>query len=377
MLILKRPIKFLALLTILSRAVAAQEEQPAQPAANFDATDACSAELHGNRPRIYIANFYVTYGKKDMGRLIGDYIAQRFEADGRFDVISREVIEDEMRPLFKNKLPAEKYLQTTVDLAAAKNADCVIFGRISKAGSKRVSFLVRMASVKTGENLRKVDTEVQRKEALVFLEGIGDSFVSYFQVVQAPVIAAPAETKHNRHNGFYLSFNGGGGYYDISTSSGGATVGLGGPATHLGAKLGIGLGGHAVLFGAADIFSAVDPTLHASANGVSASASTTNTKLSGNTFGGGLAIYSSSNFFVAGSVGVAQATLSYTSSSTTYSESTNFGIATNLQIGQEWAVSKDWAIGIALTGHYSQLPTNGSLSWTQIYAGLAVTATYN
>ena len=155
---------FSALLATLSSATAQEiAEQPAKPAINVDATDGCSADLHGNKARIYIANFYVTYGKKDMGRLIGDYIAQRFEADGRFEVISREAIEDEMRPLFKNKLPADKYLQTTVDLAAAKNADCVIFGRISKAGSKRAAFLVRMASVKSGQNLVKIDTEVERK----------------------------------------------------------------------------------------------------------------------------------------------------------------------------------------------------------------------
>lgn len=150
----------------------------------------CTAELKGFRPKVYIANFYVTYGKKDMGRLIGDYIAQRFEADGRFDVISREAIEDEMRPLLKKKIAAEKYLQTTVELAEARQADCVIFGRISKAG-KKVSFLVRMAAVKSGENLRKVDTDVERKEAIKFLEGIGDSFTSYF--VTAPVLAQPKE----------------------------------------------------------------------------------------------------------------------------------------------------------------------------------------
>ena len=375
---MKYRILFFPVLLATLQSLGAQEtaEQPSQAAPIVDSAEGCSADLSGKRPRIYIANFYVTYGKKDMGRLIGDYIAQRFEADGRFEVISRETIEDEMRPLFKNKLPADKYLQTTVDLAAAKNADCVIFGRISKAGSKRAAFLVRMASVKSGQNLVKIDTEVERKQALAFLESVGDSFVSYFQAAPAPVIAAPVEPKHDRHNGFYLSFNGGGGYYDISTSSGGVTVGLGGPATQLGAKIGIGLGGHVVLFGCVDVFSALDPTLRAATSTASASASTSNTKLTGNTFGGGLALYSSSNFFVAGSVGVAQATLSYTSGSTTVSGSTESGIATNIQLGQEWAVSKDWAIGIALTGHYSSLPDHG-VTWTQIYGGLAVTATYN
>lgn len=364
------------LLTFLGSAHAQDNQMPNNSSISVPTTTGCSAQLDGYRPRVYVANFYVTYGKKDMGRLIGDYIAKRFEADGRFDVISREEIEDRMRPLFKGKLPAEKYLQTTVELAAEQKADCVIFGRISKAGSKRAAFLVRMASVQTGENLSKVDTEVDRKDALAFLEGIGDSFVGYFQAAPAPVIAAPAEPKHDRHHGFYLSFNGGGGYYDISTTAGSVTIGLGGPATHLGAKLGIGLGGHVVLFGMADLYSAVDPTLRASNSTSSASATTSNTKLTGNMFGGGLAIYSPSNFFIAGSVGIAQATLSYTSGTTTYSGSTDTGIATNLQLGQEWAVSKDWAIGVALTAHYSSLPDHG-VTWTQIYGGMAVTATYN
>ncbi len=184
----KKSILFIVSLLFIAHAATAQEGIPAEPVH----ADGCSPEISGNRPRIYIANFYVTYGKKDMGRLIGDYIAQRFEADGRFDVISREAIEDEMRPLFKNKLPADKYLQTTVDLAAAKNADCVIFGRISKAGSKRAAFLVRMASVRSGQNVVKIDTEVERKQALAFLESIGDSFVSYFQAAPARVIGARA-----------------------------------------------------------------------------------------------------------------------------------------------------------------------------------------
>ncbi|MFO1469709.1 MAG: hypothetical protein U1F27_01560 [Turneriella sp.] len=372
----KNPILTLFIMAVLSGAITAQDDSAAATATPAASAGGCTAQLNGYRPRVYVANFYVTYGKKDMGRLIGDYIAKRFEADGRFDVVSREEIEDRMRPLFKGKLPAEKYLQTTVELAAEQRADCVIFGRISKAGSKRAAFLVRMASVQTGENLSKVDTEVDRKDALAFLEGIGDSFVSYFQAAPAPVIAAPAEPKHDRHHGFYLSFNGGGGYYDISTTAGTVTIGLGGPATHLGAKLGIGLGGHVVLFGMVDLYSAVDPTLRASNSTSSASATTSNTKLTGNMFGGGLAIYSSSNFFIAGSVGIAQATLSYTSGTTTYSGSTDTGIGTNLQLGQEWAVSKDWAIGVALTAHYSSLPDHG-VTWTQIYGGLAVTATYN
>lgn len=167
----------------------------------------CYAELRGYRPKIYIANFLVVGGKKEMGKSIGDYIAQRFSGDSRFELISRNEIDEEMKPLFKKKPKPEVYLQTTVELAAAKKADCVIFGRISRKG-KQVSFLVRMASVETGENLRKVDTDVEKANASTFLEGIGDSFVSYF--VAAPVIAMPKteESKDKGGKSAYIALKG-------------------------------------------------------------------------------------------------------------------------------------------------------------------------
>src|SRR5437868_3871228 len=63
----------------------------------------CTPEIRGNRPKVYIANFFVTYGKKDMGKAIGDYIAERFEADGRFEITPRAKIHETMAPFFKNK----------------------------------------------------------------------------------------------------------------------------------------------------------------------------------------------------------------------------------------------------------------------------------
>lgn len=166
----------------------------------------CSAEIRGNRPKVYIANFLVVGGKKEMGKSIGDYIAQRFEADGRFELIPRSSINDEMKGLFKKLPKPEVYLQTTVDLAAAKKADCVIFGRISKKG-KQVSFLVRMASVETGENLRKVDTDVEKEKASSFLEGVGDSFVSYFVDAPQPVVAPKKEDDKPKDRRFYVGLH--------------------------------------------------------------------------------------------------------------------------------------------------------------------------
>lgn len=369
--------KFLLSLTVYFAAstLFAQEQAATNPALSFGTPTGCAAELNGYRPKIYVANFFVTYGKKDMGRLIADYIARRFEADGRFEVISREEIEDSMRPLFKAKLPADKYLQTTVELATARDADCVIFGRISKAGSKRVSFLVRMASVKTGENVRNVDTEVNRKEALAFLEGVGDSFVSYFQTAAAPIAATPvAESGKERVGGFYFNVIGGGGYLDLSSSA--LNRGVGGPAGNFGLKLGLTLGSTVSIFGAVDGFSAFDPTFRVGNATGNASSVGVSAKLSGNMFGGGIAFYSPSQFFIAGTVGAAQASISYTYNSLTYTESTDMGLGASLGLGQEWSLNKHWGLGVCLLGHYAQLSSNG-VSWQQIYAGLALTATYN
>ncbi len=195
---------------MLPAAVHAQMLPPGTSTVNANVTDlnpprGCKAELKGNRPKIYIANFYVTYGKKDMGKAIGDYIAEKFESDGRLEVISRSMINEQMKPLLSaKKLKAEKYLEETLSYAAKQSADCVVFGRIAKEGSK-VSFLVRMAAVESGENLRKVDTAVERDAALGFLETVGDSFVSFF-VTAAPVVAAkpaPKEEPRAKSKGAY------------------------------------------------------------------------------------------------------------------------------------------------------------------------------
>jgi hypothetical protein len=171
-------------------------------------TTGCSAVITTNRPRVYVANFFVTYGKKDMGQAIGDYIADRFKTDGRFDLVDRASIDGKMKSFLKNrKLKPQAYLQKTIDLASAEKADCVIFGRISKKKNK-VSFEVRMSAVTTGASLRKVDTDVEREEALKFLEGIGESFVSYF-VTTKPATATDVvkEIPKSKDRSFYLGLN--------------------------------------------------------------------------------------------------------------------------------------------------------------------------
>lgn len=198
-----RIFKVLSLVLGMSTATSAQLLPPgsganANVSTQLATAPGCAAELRGNRPKIYIANFYVTYGKKDMGKAIGDYIAEKFETDGRLEIISRSMINEQMKALLNTKkLKAEKYLEETLSYAAREKADCLVFGRISKVGTK-VSFLVRMAAVESGENLRKVDTEVERDAALGFLETVGDSFVSFF-VTAAPVIAdKPVEKERPR-----------------------------------------------------------------------------------------------------------------------------------------------------------------------------------
>jgi hypothetical protein len=194
---LKLPQIALALSLVSVFPLAAQT--PATPAAEsftLPTAQSCSNQLSGAKPRIYIANFLVTYGKKTMGRLIADNIAFRFENDERFELIPRKTIDKEMSSLFKKKLKPEEYLNLAVSLAAEHQADCVIFGKIGKKGSQ-ISFLVRMASVATGENKIKVDEDVERKEASAFFERTGESLVAYFSAAPpaAVVVAPPASVR--------------------------------------------------------------------------------------------------------------------------------------------------------------------------------------
>lgn len=177
---------------------------------------ACSNQMGLTKPKVYIANFLVTYGKKTMGRLIADNIAFRFENDERFELISRKTVDKEMSPMFKKTLKGEEYLNLAISLAAQHQADCVIFGKIGKKGSK-ISFLVRMAAVATGENKIKVDEDVDKKEASAFFERTGDSLISYFSA--APVIAAPVEAPKTESSKAVLMFWGGYNFFFPNTDS--------------------------------------------------------------------------------------------------------------------------------------------------------------
>jgi hypothetical protein len=180
-----------AAIPLAAQDTAASTGNPATASARSE----CSPEIGGGKPKIYIANFFVTYGKKTMGRLIADNIAFRFENDERFELIPRKTVDKEMSPLFKKKLAAEDYLSQAVSLAATHQADCVIFGKIGKKGSQ-ISFLVRMASVATGENKVKVDQDVDRKDASTFFEKTGDSLTAYFNAAPAaPIAVTPLPAK--------------------------------------------------------------------------------------------------------------------------------------------------------------------------------------
>lgn len=206
-----------AFLFVLMLPAMAQDE--ALPAENFTlpTTQACAPQIGAAKPKIYIANFLVTYGKKTMGRLIADNIAFRFEHDERFEVISRKTSDKEMSPMFKKNLKAEEYLNLAVSLASQHQADCVIFGKIGKKGSK-ISFLVRMASVTTGENRIKVDEDVDKKEASAFFERTGDSLVAYFSAAPAAPVAV-IEPPPEKGPKTVLTFWGGYSFLSLSTTS--------------------------------------------------------------------------------------------------------------------------------------------------------------
>jgi hypothetical protein len=201
----------------MSTSLSAQTiSMPAADNFTLPTTQACSNQLGVAKPKVYIANFLVTYGKKTMGRLIADNIAFRFENDERFELISRKTVDKEMSPMFKKTLKGEEYLNLAISLAAQHQADCVIFGKIGKKGSK-ISFLVRMAAVATGENKIKVDEDVDKKEASAFFERTGDSLISYFSA--APVIAAPVEAPKTESSKAVLMFWGGYNFFQTDSQS--------------------------------------------------------------------------------------------------------------------------------------------------------------
>jgi hypothetical protein len=346
----------------------------AQTATPVGAPSGCNAEIRLNRPKIYIANFYVTYGKADMGKNIGDYIAQRFESDGRFEIVPRAAISETMaRFLAGKKIKADEYLQRTLELAAAENADCVIFGKISKKKNK-VSFSVRMSSVATGASARKVDTDVERDAALGFLEGIGDSFVSYF-VSTAP---APVAENNNegRHRGFHLSLAASSGYLSASKPIGSDSFSVDSFAGHAGLKVGAAIRPDVILFGAFDGFMGFSPAGKLQQSGIPDAVSFSDLNHTVLTAGAGLKVYSEENYFFSASLAFATGTLGYNNNGVATSGNSGYGFAVQLSLGREWWVAKRLGIGLALTGHYSNLPGN-SVSINQYYAGLGISASYN
>lgn len=122
-----------------------------------------------------------------MGDQVSDAIAEKFAADGRFDLVSRDDVHAEMQRVWKDKsMKVEKYLTMATEQAAEHKADCLVFGKISKKGNQ-ITFLVRMADVETGENRVKRDDDMDRSEAGAYFENLGTSLVSYFVTAPQPV----------------------------------------------------------------------------------------------------------------------------------------------------------------------------------------------
>lgn len=169
----------------------------------------CEANIGAERPRIYVATFLVADGKAGLGEKISDNIAIKFINDGRFDVIPRETVVQQMSALSRSKMQTQAYLELSSRLAVENSADCVVFGKITRRGDE-VTFLVRMAAVTSGENRRKVDETVPRAEASEYFDKLGDSLVSYFETAPGVVAAESEPRQHEpRKSGATLSLWGG------------------------------------------------------------------------------------------------------------------------------------------------------------------------
>ncbi|MFZ5629799.1 MAG: hypothetical protein ACOY5B_11765 [Spirochaetota bacterium] len=154
----------------------------------------CEPEIGNERPRIYVATFLVPEGKNSLGDKVSDNIAQKFINDGRFEVIPRGVVSQQMRKVSEGKMATAAYLELAMKLATQNGADCVVFGKVTRNGND-VTFLVRMASVSTGENRRKVDETMPRTAASDYFDNLGDSLVSYFSAPSgqiSPLAELPA-----------------------------------------------------------------------------------------------------------------------------------------------------------------------------------------
>lgn len=203
--------------------------------------------------------------------------------------------------------------------------------------------------------------------------------ISIFASALSAQTPAPAPVSE-KHEGFYASLmlGGGLGLYKYSASSGSLTITETGSgfAFQYGGKLGFALSENFILFGDLTGWSLSSPKVTLSySNGQTQSGTASNSTYSVMMFGAGLGYYTDSNFFILASLGMSKGTVSNSG----ISVSSDFGFGTNLNIGQEWWVAKDFAIGVALVGHYSsvQYSLAPGITWTQLYAGIAVTATYN
>jgi len=185
-----------------------------------------------------------------------------------------------------------------------------------------------------------------------------------------------AEPGFHKHDGFYLNLMGGVGAIGFSESFGTSTVKISGTTSHFGLKMGGAISENVILFGAIDAFSALNPSYTITTSTASGSGSLTNTTYGISSIGGGIALYTDSNYFFAATLGMAKGTLQYTSGAVSVTGATEYGIGANLNIGKEWWVSNNWGLGAAVVGHFSSVKDAGN-SATQIYGGLAVSATYN
>jgi hypothetical protein len=155
-----------------------------------------------------------------------------------------------------------------------------------------------------------------------------------------------AEPGYHKHDGFYLSMNGGPTFGDITLKATGASYNkltFGGPGFLADFKIGGAVMENLILSGdfifhtisGPDV--EVDGTKVASSNDVSAG---------GNLIGLGVTYYFMPvNIFLNGTFGFAQFTLRNKAANINSSSETGLGVA--LKAGKEWWVSKNWGLGIS------------------------------
>jgi hypothetical protein len=178
------------------------------------------------------------------------------------------------------------------------------------------------------------------------------------------------------HDGLYLHMDLGFGYTSISSNS---NTSYSGTSTSLGIAGGVAFAPNLIAFGNLVVLN----ISNASQSIAGSPVGNVGGSIGWMALGPGLAYYvEPSNFYFAGTVGIARANFGSGTNSTGGSGNiTSWGLGGQFLVGKEWWVSQNWGLGIAgqvvLSTASDANPALSSINWTTAGFNLLFSATYN